>query len=160
MDTPKILFFDIAPYYRVHVFENGSVKIFSDSVKSKGREMSQWNNQDGYRMVSRVGSLNSVHAIVAYLVHGARPEGLVINHIDGDKNNNHPSNLEYCTIAENIAHAMRTGLHVSHCPENHGRYIDGRSKDPCKYKHNWYVANRERCLSRANARYARIKNGS
>lgn len=33
-----------------------------------------------------------------------------LNHKDGNKLNNHYANLEWCTIAENIEHAVRIGL--------------------------------------------------
>lgn len=44
-----------------------------------------------------------------------------INHIDGNKLNNKISNLEWCTLKENIQHAFRTGLTVSAKGEAAGR---------------------------------------
>lgn len=51
-----------------------------------------------------------IHHLVAESFIGPRPSGADINHRDGDKTNNVVSNLEYVTHAENIRHALTTGL--------------------------------------------------
>ena len=51
-----------------------------------------------------------VHALVALAWIGPRPRGYQINHIDGNKLNNTPENIEYATPSENLKHAHRTGL--------------------------------------------------
>lgn len=51
-----------------------------------------------------------VHRAIAQLF-VPNPEGKPhVNHIDGDKTNNDPANLEWVTHAENMAHGFRTGL--------------------------------------------------
>lgn len=42
-----------------------------------------------------------------------------VNHKDGNKKNNNLSNLEWCTISENVQHAFDTGLAVSLKGEEH-----------------------------------------
>lgn len=53
----------------------------------------------------------AVHRLVAAaFCHRQRPDQLVVNHKDGNKLNNHYSNLEWVTHSENMQHAHDAGL--------------------------------------------------
>lgn len=73
--------------------------------------------RNGYALVhfqvDKLRSVYTIHELVAAAFIGPRPEGHEINHIDGDKLNNHATNLEYCTSARNKEHAVDLGLNTS-----------------------------------------------
>lgn len=79
-----------------------------------GKVLRPGRNRLGYPYVvlSREGRVttHTVHKFVAGAFLGPRPDGLDVNHIDGDKANNRAENLEYCTRAANLSHAYRVGL--------------------------------------------------
>jgi hypothetical protein len=62
-------------------------------------------NEFGYEVVNLwkdgVGKNYKVHRLVMY-AHSHVETELTVNHIDENKRNNHISNLEYCTSAENV----------------------------------------------------------
>jgi hypothetical protein len=45
-----------------------------------------------------------LHKLIARAFHGERGSGLEVNHIDGDKWNSRPDNLEWVTHLENVRH--------------------------------------------------------
>lgn len=57
---------------------------------------------------TRVG----VHVLVANAFHGSRPSGHVVNHLDGNRINNHKDNIEWTIQSENVKHAYRNNLRV------------------------------------------------
>lgn len=71
---------------------------------------------DGYLRVSvKVDGKNKgvmLHRLVAerFVPLPSDPEATQVNHIDGNKQNNNPSNLEWTTLIDNVLHANRSGL--------------------------------------------------
>lgn len=76
------------------------------------KRMSIHVNNRGYKGVVFNKTTHMVHKLVAKGFCTNPENKLHVNHIDGNKLNNHYSNLEWCTIAENNKHARDTGLHV------------------------------------------------
>lgn len=82
--------------------------------------LKQWYTCDGNARQYRRSKLRNVHGkyisipvhqLVALAFLGPA-HGRQVNHKDGDKENNHRSNLEYVSHRENLYHAMETGLHA------------------------------------------------
>lgn len=68
-------------------------------------------HKDGYIFVTLHGKQIPLHRIVAKLFHGQDyKDGLIVNHIDGNKQNNFADNLEWVTQSDNIKHSYENNL--------------------------------------------------
>lgn len=80
----------------------------------RGRVLARRINSSGYVHVAllRDGRASHVanHLLVARAFIGPIPDGMEVNHLDGDKTNASAENLEIVTPSENVRHAYRTGL--------------------------------------------------
>jgi len=65
-----------------------------------------------------------VHRLVARAFVDGYAENLTVNHINGDKNDNRASNLEWVTLAENTAKQWQTGLVDLRGDKHPGRRIN------------------------------------
>ena len=70
--------------------------------------------KNGYEMVSLRSKDEVIKTYIHILVAKAFVEGYfvgaTVNHIDGNKRNNHKSNLEWITKVDNVKHAWKSGL--------------------------------------------------
>ena len=102
--------------------ENGSIV----NIRN-GRELKGSLSNCGYLRVEIHGQRYSKHRLIAKKFLPKVKKKKYVNHIDGDKLNNNVSNLEWCTMGENIKHAYATGLKCANinpkCGESNGNAI-------------------------------------
>ena len=91
---------------RIVIRKNGSKQY------RKERILKSLSKPNGYLYVNLCGSTGKkkfyVHRLVCEAFHENPENKPCVNHIDENKTNNIASNLEWCTVAENINHGTRT----------------------------------------------------
>jgi hypothetical protein len=84
---------------RVICYSDGSVGVHGKWCR--GRSFGS-DNGNGY-FQRRIGSRTfKVHDLIAMAFLGKKPENYDVDHIDGERNNNAPSNLRYVTRSQNL----------------------------------------------------------
>lgn len=97
--------------------KSGGIKLLKGKImkltRSKGREDTKsWYLVVNLRKCGK-NKVCTVHRLVAEAFLPNPQQLPVINHIDGNKENNHVSNLEWSTHSNNNQHALDTGLRMS-----------------------------------------------
>lgn len=114
---------NIIGYDQYQVSNYGSVKTTANEAARKERILKLLKHPRGYFRVALWKDNKSkfyfIHRLVAeYFI--SNPENKpTINHIDGNKANNHIDNLEWATYRENMNHAVDNK--ISACGERNGR---------------------------------------
>lgn len=90
----------------------------TEIIKGKRKELTLHKNNYGYIRVDLGGQKNKktvqLHRLIAETLI-PNPNNLeCVDHIDGDKLNNHPSNLQWITRGENVRKAQRMGKWGTH----------------------------------------------
>lgn len=105
---------DIESYEGLYQVSNcGRVRSLPRTT-TKGKILKLSCSGSGYPIVvlSKDGqtSTKNVHRIVVETFIGSVPQGMCVNHKDGNKENNSIDNLEITTYSENVHHAILNGL--------------------------------------------------
>lgn len=92
-------------YYAI----NTKGEIFS-LYKKEPKKLNPYKLKNGYYAIKINDKNQLIHRLVAKSFIPNPNNYPVVNHIDGNKLNNNVSNLEWCTISDNIRHAYKIGL--------------------------------------------------
>lgn len=97
----------------VSLNENGEIVVINSHTK---RKINPYVGSDGYVHATRRENgkviRERLHRIVATCFI-ENPNGLkYVNHKDSNKLNNHPTNLEWCSNAENVKHGWESGNRI------------------------------------------------
>lgn len=88
----------------------GRVKRITDGEGTyAGRLLKPAISKKGYWNLNFHKQTVAVHIVVAEAFYGRRKQDMEINHIDADKSNNTPANLEYISHLDNMRHASANG---------------------------------------------------
>lgn len=125
-------FTNLKGYEDLYMISNyGTIKSLDKKIKNKngyrkmnGKIMKAKVDKYGYFRIGltkdKKQKFYQVHRLVAQTFIPNPNDFPVINHIDGDKQNNHISNLEWCTYKENTKHAYKIGLKIGKSAEHKG----------------------------------------
>ena len=117
----------IANHEMYTLYEDG--RIYSEKL---GIFLKPRKNRNGYLIVALDTEQLSIHRLVALHFIPNPYTYSQVNHINGNKEDNHVSNLEWCSAQQNILHALKTNLRKGWIPtstkqELVNQYLNGKT---------------------------------
>lgn len=104
------IWIEIPDYPNYKISPEGSVLSLNYNKTGKAIILKKHATRNGYVRAGLSNSKNkkliSIHRIVAEVFCKKENHHTQVNHIDGNKRNNHFENLEWCTMSENIRHSF------------------------------------------------------
>ena len=106
----------------IRLIENGELRLDEFGFFWKGKKRAEHKTLAGYlqlrKMISGKRHHICAHRVVYRYFKGPIPDGMIINHINGQKDDNRPANLQLSTHSKNSQHAYREGLHDQYGEKN------------------------------------------
>lgn len=105
------------------IYEDGKII----SLKDESVKKQNVSKKSGY-VTAGITGLGTcyIHRLVAQAFIPNPKNKKCVNHIDANKQNNHVSNLEWCTYKENMEHYAKCPLYVNYSPN--GENFKGKNK--------------------------------
>ena len=92
-------------------FRDSNLWVDNDGIIYRKNKLANiFNHSVGYDVVKVFSTTLLAHRVIAETLIENKENKPEVNHKDGNKKNNHPSNLEWVTRSENNLHAYSTGL--------------------------------------------------
>jgi hypothetical protein len=129
------------------------------SLTGKWRQLAFVVSESGHLSIKYQRKHLCIHRVIYRKFHGPLREDYAVNHIDGDKRNNTPPNLELITHSENMLHCWRVLGHIPMKPRSkinqetaekiRREYACGSSNRELRYKYGLakatisYIVNRK-----------------